>query len=139
MKKTNSNHCFFQSYIDPIRSGMPFDWVNSCKSKFKSKDHCVGPSRMFCVPLSQSYKYQTLFDKAPCFSHNFYMAFLLLLLPFVQFQPTVQSPTQHGLSLWFFTKPSSLTQSTCSRHQEKVNKVIHISVMAHNIIHQELC
>ena len=31
--------------------------------------------------------------------HNFYAAFLLLLLPFVQFQPTLQTPTQHGLSL----------------------------------------
>ena len=31
--------------------------------------------------------------------HNFDTAFLLLLLPFVQFQPTLQAPTQHGLSL----------------------------------------
>ena len=31
--------------------------------------------------------------------HNLYAAFLLLLLPFVQFQPTLQTPTQHGLSL----------------------------------------
>ena len=33
--------------------------------------------------------------------HNFYVyaAFLLLLLPLMQFQPTLQTPTQHGLSL----------------------------------------
>ena len=31
--------------------------------------------------------------------HNLYAAFLLFLLPFVQFQRTLQSPTQHGLSL----------------------------------------
>ena len=31
--------------------------------------------------------------------HNLYAEFLLLLLPFVQFQPSRQSPTQHGLSL----------------------------------------